>query len=253
MNSKIISKPRTDFDIENVEDATEDILDDILLRNATRSFIKLWQNVFSARLPQKDDPKSLTERLDHPKLVSFILSNGPVLEVFLESILLLIAVPDTVSCRLCLILATELLELFLPLSDSYGFLGSRLLLSCFNVLQDGYQATNHTQVINLIISIYKHIGSKSPIPNQTFQSLGMNTQTIAQFETKLHSENQKSMYQHAQQLFSSITGIEVSQWGTLRQDVRSDKRLEFLKKKGGKSGGILHELNDGNVLGNLFE
>lgn len=150
-----------------------------MLRVFTRSYSELWTSIFSTRRDTLKDPGHPEVVFRHQELVSFCVSFAPVQQHWSRSLVLLLGVKDTVSCRNAINCCLSFIK---PLSLeplSHPFLGTVLLNAALQVLSDGYQKSNHGEATRLIIDIYVTLRPMTTLPFDTLSTLqGMDVNVL---------------------------------------------------------------------------
>jgi hypothetical protein len=136
------------------EEITDDIAQDLILRIVSRSFAELWHKIFGFK-------EERTFR--YPALVEYCFSVPLLVEEWTKSIVLMMAMRDTVTCRTSMDVASRIVPFLITIPASWPFL-DRLMKASIGVLMDGYHTSNHHQAASLIAEIYMALRPLSMIP-----------------------------------------------------------------------------------------
>jgi hypothetical protein len=136
------------------DEITDDIAQDLILRIVSRSFAELWHKVFGFK-----EERSFR----YPALVEYCFGVPELVEEWTKSIVMMMAMRDTVTCRTSMDVASRIVPFLINIPASWGFL-DRLMKASITVLMDGYHTTNHHQAASLIAEIYMALRPLSTIP-----------------------------------------------------------------------------------------
>ncbi|KAJ3090614.1 hypothetical protein HK102_003205 [Quaeritorhiza haematococci] len=193
--------------IEKMEDVTEEIVREKVLRDLTRTLADLYHWFFAT-----DNSKAFV----NVQLIDFLFSTPSIVEPFLSSFTALMNYKDTQSSRKMLTISLRIIPALVRFPAFYPFLGQTLLVSTLEVLHDPYHTDLHSECFHVIAEVFLALKDVSNSARETFLSVpGMTREALQQFEQQITEKaSQKEQVAVVRNFLRNITGLEVSKWGT---------------------------------------
>ncbi len=168
-----------DEDAVEVEDLSDEMIFEKSLRSFTRSYADFWSSIF---LTVKTNPSSsathntlVSQQFRYHDLVLFCMTSPTLVQQWTLALVSLLGVKDTVACHQALKTSISLVQPLSTDSSAHSFLGDVLLKAALQVFADGYQKSNHSEALHLIVDIYCTLRPQTEIPYLTLSQLnGMN-------------------------------------------------------------------------------
>jgi hypothetical protein len=170
-----------EMDVDTIRDddqLTLEMVRELILRNTTRSFAQFWVTLFDTTL--EGDQKLFR----YPEWVNYSFCHHEWTNLLFQSLVMMMGMRDTVTCRMAMDVVTKLVERLVSTSTTWGFL-PLLLQGIVQVLMDGYQTSNHHQAASLLATIYIQLRPHSTIPFDLFLHLFPDSQEIKVVETHI--------------------------------------------------------------------
>jgi hypothetical protein len=166
-----------EYEAADAHDVSDEVVNEKILRLFTRAVGDLWQSVFGLASVTNLEKGALPD-FRNAALVEFCVYQ--LVPSWTEAMLVLMAVKDTASCHSAILTSLRLIPILVPNRETHFFLGDSLLKATLQVLHDGYQKSNHSDALRLIIDIYIMMRSvSSSIPFETLSQLpSMDTRSL---------------------------------------------------------------------------
>ncbi|TPX35927.1 hypothetical protein SmJEL517_g01740 [Synchytrium microbalum] len=202
-------------DEDKMEDVSDEIVFERILRDFTRSVAEFLATVFAASI-EKPPPPAPRPVFANEELAEYILSNATIYTPMLHCLARLIVYEDTKSSRRALSTMIRLVPVMCRSVQFASFLGRDVLIASLTTLHDGYHTEVHNEAVALVAEIHLRLrfGQNSTIPYETMLSLpDMTPQRLDAFETELKTKTSPKDQQAVVKLFlQGITGMAISQW-----------------------------------------
>jgi hypothetical protein len=163
---------------------TDEVVFEKVLRSFTRSFADLWGSIFctlksSGVGTPSPTSSSATSCFRTPGLAEFCISQPDLVQQWSNTLLSLLRVRDTSACLQSLRICSALVAPLSTNPSAFLFLGNDLLRAVLEVVAEGYQKSNHTEAIHLIMEIYCTLRPLCEIPFHTLAQLpGMEKEKV---------------------------------------------------------------------------
>jgi hypothetical protein len=154
------------------QDMTNEIVQDLILRNVSRSYGDLWFHIFAM-----SGEKDKQDEFRYPALVTYCFQDMSLVNEWTRGIAFMTSVLDTVTCRIALDVSSRMISLLVSIPASWSFL-QILMKSSIKVLMSGYHTTNHYRAASVVTDIYIKLKALSPIPLESFQAIRISPSDI---------------------------------------------------------------------------
>ncbi|CAG8543441.1 377_t:CDS:2 [Acaulospora morrowiae] len=203
-------------EIQNLDltsDASDEILSEHLLRDLTRAYIGIFDQVYAPTSKKQTDDK-VVHASENTELKEYILNYMSITEPFLMSLCHLLTFKDSVTCVRTAQLFSRILPSLVEREILREFVGKALLTAALQALHDGYHKEVHPVIISLITDIYIDLRPVSHVPYETFaQLLNMDHTQLQEFETSLgQATESKSRKNIVKKFLEGITGLSTGEW-----------------------------------------
>ncbi|KAI9031353.1 armadillo-type protein [Hyaloraphidium curvatum] len=218
-------------DFIEVEDMSEEIINEKVLRLLTRAYSDLMVSIFAPAPPAPRDGREAgrdktpdgkrVPKVSNPiddflnkELVQFLITNMPIAQPLLLSLSNMVHYPDLLSARRTLGISSRLIPLLVKQGPSYHeYVAKELLVSALKALHDPYHTEAHGEIITLITEIYMALRPLTTLPLETFSQLpDVDASKIQQFESELGQKTQAKDQQAVVRAFlANFAGVAVSQ------------------------------------------
>ncbi|RHZ75757.1 hypothetical protein Glove_209g119 [Diversispora epigaea] len=236
-------------------DALDEILNELVLRDLTRAYIDIFDQIFAPSSKKQTDD----ETLDNNELKKYMLDDMTITEPFLISLCHFLTFKDSVTCVKTAQLCDRILASLIEREMLREFVGRDLLIAALQALHDGYHKESYPVIISLITNLYIDLRLvSSSVPYETFaQVLNMDHNRLQEFEKSLGQANEsKTRKNIVKKFLEGITGLSPGEWFKVPETTSSSSTKRIIRGNYSKPQiGILDVIEDPEEIGieSLFD